>query len=168
MRDRLRMPIEYNPGRVGYFYTEEVSSFPTLQITEGELFALVVAAVYWFVSYEPAGTTLLGLFGVASAFAAIVLARSQRRGAGRSPDGDALVDGPFADESGRIPSETFAPLQVGFGLAVAGLGLVFGPWLILAALLPIALGGLTWLGSAGAELEATEGSDPLPSEETVP
>jgi len=132
------------------------------------MFALVVAAVYWFVSYEPAGTTLLGLFGVASAFAAIVLARSQRRGAGRSPDGDALVDGPFADESGRIPSETFAPLQVGFGLAVAGLGLVFGPWLILAALLPIALGGLTWLGSAGAELEATEGSDPLPSEETVP
>ncbi len=27
----------------GYHYTEEVSAFPTLQITEGELFALVVA-----------------------------------------------------------------------------------------------------------------------------
>src|SRR6185503_13437874 len=29
--------------RYGYHYTEPVSSFPTLQITEGELFALLVA-----------------------------------------------------------------------------------------------------------------------------
>jgi predicted DNA-binding transcriptional regulator YafY len=43
MRDRLELPIEYDGGRFGYAYTEEVTSFPTLQITEGELFALVVA-----------------------------------------------------------------------------------------------------------------------------
>jgi proteasome accessory factor B len=43
MRDRLNLPIEFNPGKNGYFYTEEVSAFPTMQITEGELFALVVA-----------------------------------------------------------------------------------------------------------------------------
>src|SRR5271154_182517 len=43
MRDRLNLPIEFAPTRNGYFYTEEVSSFPTMQITEGELFALVVA-----------------------------------------------------------------------------------------------------------------------------
>lgn len=43
MRDRLGLPIEYDGHRNGYFYTEEVSAFPTLQITEGELFALVVA-----------------------------------------------------------------------------------------------------------------------------
>jgi predicted DNA-binding transcriptional regulator YafY len=43
MRDRLNLPIEFNPARNGYFYTEEVSAFPTMQITEGELFALVVA-----------------------------------------------------------------------------------------------------------------------------
>jgi len=121
-------------------------------------FALVVATVYWFVSYEPAGTTLLGLFGVASAFAAILLARGQRRAA-TATDPEAIGGGPFADESGRVPTQTFAPLQVGSGLAIAGLGLVFGPWLILAALLPIALGAVTWLGSVGAELEATEHSD---------
>jgi hypothetical protein len=122
------------------------------------VFALAVATVYWFISYEPAGTTLLGLFGVASAFAAILLARGQRR-AGPATDPQAIAGGPFADESGRVPAETFAPLQVGSGLAIAGLGLVFGPWLILAGLLPIALGAVTWLGSAGAELEATEHSD---------
>jgi proteasome accessory factor B len=43
MRDRLELPIEYNGSRFGYGYTEEVNAFPTVQITEGELFALVVA-----------------------------------------------------------------------------------------------------------------------------
>jgi proteasome accessory factor B len=43
MRDRLDLPLEFDPARKGYFYTGEVSSFPTLQISEGEIFALVVA-----------------------------------------------------------------------------------------------------------------------------
>lgn len=43
MRDRLGLPIEYEPTKRGYRYTEEVRSFPTLQISEGELFALMVA-----------------------------------------------------------------------------------------------------------------------------
>jgi len=43
MRDRLGLPIEYDAARPGYYYTQEVSGFPSLQITEGELFALLVA-----------------------------------------------------------------------------------------------------------------------------
>ncbi len=43
MRDRLGLPLEWDQGRFGYRYTEEVSAFPTMQITEGELLALVVA-----------------------------------------------------------------------------------------------------------------------------
>ncbi|MGZ4963487.1 MAG: helix-turn-helix transcriptional regulator [Limisphaerales bacterium] len=43
MRDRLGLPLAYSFDRRGYYYTQEVSSFPTLQITEGELFALLVA-----------------------------------------------------------------------------------------------------------------------------
>jgi proteasome accessory factor B len=43
MRDRLELPIEYDARRYGYCYTQEVSAFPTMQITEGELVALVVA-----------------------------------------------------------------------------------------------------------------------------
>ena len=43
MRDRLELPLEYDGARRGYHYTETVSGFPTLQITEGELFALLVA-----------------------------------------------------------------------------------------------------------------------------
>lgn len=43
MRDRMELPVEYDPQKFGYYYTETVSGFPTLQITEGELFALLVA-----------------------------------------------------------------------------------------------------------------------------
>jgi predicted DNA-binding transcriptional regulator YafY len=43
MRDRLGFPLEYDGSRFGYYYTEKVGSFPTLQITQGELVALVVA-----------------------------------------------------------------------------------------------------------------------------
>jgi len=43
MRDRMGLPIEFDHDRNGFHYTEEVSAFPSLQITEGELFALLVA-----------------------------------------------------------------------------------------------------------------------------
>lgn len=43
MRDRLQLPVAYDPRRYGYHYTEPVESFPALQLTEGELVALVLA-----------------------------------------------------------------------------------------------------------------------------
>jgi predicted DNA-binding transcriptional regulator YafY len=43
MRDRLDLPIAYDDKRFGYYYTEEVSAFPSIQISEGELVALLVA-----------------------------------------------------------------------------------------------------------------------------
>lgn len=39
----LGAPVEYDPQRGGYFYTEPNWSLPSLRITEGELFALMVA-----------------------------------------------------------------------------------------------------------------------------
>src|SRR6185436_11568086 len=43
MRDRMNLPLAYDGSRFGYRYTEPVSGFPTLQITEGELVALLIA-----------------------------------------------------------------------------------------------------------------------------
>ena len=43
MRDRLNLPLEYSRTNKGFAYTAEVSAFPTMQITEGELLALLVA-----------------------------------------------------------------------------------------------------------------------------
>lgn len=43
MRDRMGLPIRYNQVRHGFFYEGEVTAFPSLTISEGELFALAVA-----------------------------------------------------------------------------------------------------------------------------
>lgn len=43
MRDRLGLPIAYDPQEHGYYFTEEVHEFPTVQVTQGELLALMVA-----------------------------------------------------------------------------------------------------------------------------
>jgi predicted DNA-binding transcriptional regulator YafY len=43
MKCRLNLPIEFDPGRKGYRYTQPVEQFPSAPISEAELFALLVA-----------------------------------------------------------------------------------------------------------------------------
>jgi len=43
MRDQLGLPLAYDAERYGYYYTEPVSAFPSVQVSEGELVALLVA-----------------------------------------------------------------------------------------------------------------------------
>jgi len=43
MRDRLDLPIEFDRRIQAYRYTQPVTAFPTVQVTEGELLALLVA-----------------------------------------------------------------------------------------------------------------------------
>jgi predicted DNA-binding transcriptional regulator YafY len=43
MRDRQELPIEFDPGRNGYYYSQSVESLPDVQVTEGEVVALYVA-----------------------------------------------------------------------------------------------------------------------------
>lgn len=43
MRDRMNFPIAYDNAKWGYYYTEDVESFPSLTVTEGELLAVLVA-----------------------------------------------------------------------------------------------------------------------------
>jgi hypothetical protein len=105
-------------------------------------FALVIGAIYWFVSYEVAGSVLLLAFGLATGIFAIVLRRTGRRG----------VDRPFLDETCRFPSETTAPLAVGAGIALISLATIFGPAPLLVGALPLAWGAWAWLSGAGAEL----------------
>lgn len=43
MRDRLGLPIDYHPQEFGFFYTEAVTGFPSIEVSEGEITALLVA-----------------------------------------------------------------------------------------------------------------------------
>lgn len=44
MRDRLDLPIEFDSVKNTYYYTEAVEAFPTVNVSEGEVFALLVAS----------------------------------------------------------------------------------------------------------------------------
>ncbi|HEU4572990.1 MAG TPA: cytochrome c oxidase subunit 4, partial [Candidatus Limnocylindrales bacterium] len=127
------------------------------------IFALVLSAIYWYVSYEWAGTVLLFLFGLGSAGATLILGRiaaaESRAAKAEAEAAGVRPDGPFGDESARVPRPTFAPVVFGVGLALAALGLAFGPWLFLAAAMPIALGAISWLSAANAEWRAAESED---------
>jgi hypothetical protein len=142
-------------------------------------FGLVIGVIYWFVSYEVAGTVLLLLFGVANGALAIALVRAPgarlvRRRATRDegapnidPDrrdvgggsGTGDVDRPFLDELGRLPGDSFAPFAVGLGAATAVTGVIFGPAPVVVGLLPFLWGAVAWLRGAGDELDATEAAD---------
>jgi proteasome accessory factor B len=43
MRDRLGLPIDYHPQEFGFYYTETVTGFPSIEVSEGEITALLVA-----------------------------------------------------------------------------------------------------------------------------
>lgn len=135
------------------------------------LYGLVIGGIYWFVSYEWVGTLLLIGLGIATgAVWGIVTTQLRAHGQplGRPWSWVTLTEadqpGGMSDESGRLPGHSAAPLTVGFGLAVAALGLVFGPALVIAAAVPIAVGLRAWLVSAMAEYAALEaassGDDP--------
>ena len=139
-------------------------------------YALLVTLLYWFLSRDPVGTVLLGAFGLASAFGSLVLGGDARR-RGRTLGGRPWQwigltrtdeQGPFIEEPSRLPAASLAPFEVGFGLAFASLGLVFGPWLIVVGLVPAAVGAAGWLRDAMAEYRAREGPAVAPEEPAVP
>jgi hypothetical protein len=140
-------------------------------------FGIVVGVIYWFVAHESAGTVLLLGFGAATGLIGLRLAvdpRSrlvrERAGLGAAETiatgegtgaGTGDVDRPFLDETGRLPDETIAPFAVGFGIAIAATGLIFGPAPVIVGLLPLGWGAWSWLSGARAELDAQERDDAL-------
>ena len=94
-------------------------------------FFLVVDVVYWFVSYEIAGTMMFGLWCVTLLFASLFLAAASKQGA---PDGDDPDLRP-QDRAGQ-PIGVFShgsgwPLVLAAGLTVGLTGLVYGAWLLI-------------------------------------
>jgi hypothetical protein len=117
-------------------------------------FGLVLAAIYWFLTYELAGTVLLAGFGLGALVLGVALLAERRGKADADPGTN-----PFGDERGRLPAETLAPLALGLGVSLALTAVVFGPWLVVAGIVPLAWGAWTWLRGARDELDATVASE---------
>lgn len=119
---------------------------------EGRLFALcaifffVVAAAYWFLSYDPIGTTALTLCGFLGALVAFYVLYTARRVYPRPEDRlDAEID--EADpEYGFFSPHSWWPLAVAFGVFLTVLGLIFAVWIIVVGttFLMLALVGWTF------------------------
>src|ERR1700730_13619698 len=95
----------------------------------GMVFLAVIGAIYWFTSYEDAGTTLLVVGALAYLLLAGYLYLQSRRLGGRRPE-DREVAAP-ADSRGPVgffPAASVWPVALGLGVALGALGLVFGPW----------------------------------------
>ena len=95
------------------------------------LWGVVIAAIYWFVTYEPAGTMLLGVFGLMGLVIGAYTAREGSRVGGALED---QPDATTADAAGR-PAGTFHfesawPLWLSAGAALVGAGLVYGLYLV--------------------------------------
>ena len=131
---------------------------------------LGAAVVYWFASYEVAGTILLAGLGLASAVivarlvqlhhATVVRERVGEPALGDDrPDGSGGgaggIDRPFLDERGIIPDPSLAPFMVGLGIALITTGLVFGVAPVVVGLVPFVWGAITWLRSSRDELWTT-------------
>lgn len=129
------------------------------------VYVVGLAAVYWFVSYEPAGTVLLVVLGVAlAAFLAVTGAVAPRSVTGLLPAGRGVVRttlggldrlfgfherpgerGPLEGGPEVVPLSSPWPILTAVGMVVIGLGLIFGAWLLVPGVALLVLGGVGWL-----------------------
>jgi hypothetical protein len=104
-------------------------------------FVLFMAVLYWYTSYEDAGTVLLALAAVLALWFGIFLWLQQRRAAASRAGGD---DGTTpAGGAEYLPPASVWPFAIGLGAATVANGLVLGIWVVVpgVALLALGIGG---------------------------
>ena len=97
-------------------------------------FIAVIGAIYWFVSYEDAGTTLLALAaGLALMCGGYLFVQDRKEIPATSPE----------DEPQYLPHESVWPFGIGLGVFMAFNGLILGPaWAVPGAVVvATSLGG---------------------------
>jgi hypothetical protein len=131
------------------------------------LYTAAIGVVYWFVSYEWAGTVLLAFLAASVLFFVIVVSASIRttraevEGHGDSAPRRAgnlinrLVG--FEEHPGEassaplefvddvFPSASIWPFVLAAGITLVGLGLLYGPWLWIPGAGLTLAAGLSWL-----------------------
>lgn len=115
----------------------KVESFFYLGITA---FFVVIGSIYWFTSYEDAGTMLLAASSLLGLLAGGYLLVQARRFPPRTQD---RPDATLAEGAGPVdefPASTVWPFVFGFGATVLATGLVFGVWVVLGGAVVLVFG----------------------------
>jgi Cytochrome c oxidase subunit IV len=130
-------------------------------------YTVVIAVVYWFLSYETAGTVMLIFVSFSTGvvvsifFFAVRATRGQldphaggplhragmsvARVVGFAEPTREANEEPLAAGLEPIPTGSIWPLVAGIGATLLGLGLVYGPWLLLPGIAVAVLTVWGWL-----------------------
>jgi hypothetical protein len=116
------------------------------------LFLAVLAAIYWFTSYEDAGTAMLSLGAVAyiilGGYLGFNVRRMLKAHVVLSEDQENATPAGHTEPVGYFPAASVWPAAMGLGVVILGLGLVFGYWFLV-------LGGILVFGAViGYAVEA--------------
>ena len=112
------------------------------------LFVIPFAIVYWFLSYERAGTVLLlGIPLSMLGLGAYLLGAWRRAPALPEDRTDGVV--PAQDEVGVFPSASIWPAVLAAGMTLTAFGFAYNPWLALPGL------GVLVTGLGGMVVEST-------------
>ncbi len=95
-------------------------------------FVALIGLVYWFVSYETAGTTLLALTAGLALMTALYVGWP-RRGGQAHADAPAPEPGHDPHDGVWFPAASIWPFAIGAGMVLVGNGLLLGRWLLIPA-----------------------------------
>lgn len=99
------------------------------------VFIVVIGVLYWFVSYEHAGSTLLALAAVLALMTAAYVAwpRKGHDTDGGEDGGHELEPGHDPHDGVWFPQASIWPFAIGAGMALIANGLLLGRWLVIPA-----------------------------------
>jgi hypothetical protein len=103
-------------------------------------FFILIGTIYWFTSYEDAGTTMLAASSLLGLLAGGYLLFQARKFPPRPED---RPDATLAEGAGpvdRFPASTVWPFVFGFGATVLATGFVFGVWVVLGGAIVLVFG----------------------------
>lgn len=134
----------------------KVESFFYLGVTA---FFVVIGAIYWFTSYEDAGTTMLvasALLGLLAGGYLLLQARKYPPRPEDRPDAT-LEEG--AGPVDEFPAPSIWPFVFAFGAVVFATGFIFGIWVILPGAAILAFGVVGMIRQSRGRATAVQGRD---------
>jgi hypothetical protein len=139
--------------------------------TEGRVFLgvtaffVVIGLVYWFTSYEDAGSVMLAAsagMGVIAGGAILLLSRGAPRRAEDDPDAT------VAEGAGAVDvflTQSIWPFAVGLSGALAASGFAFGAWLVIIGTGALAVTLVCWILEARRERVPGEPTGDAPGDQ---